>query len=195
MRAGDFAKEAMILWNIARVWRVLPLCAGILSLAVLLPFGWTKALAGAGISMLLMADVVARSISIERAIAKEKERERALEQEQERQRRERRKQEQRRKQEKASGAPRMESEPASGRADGERADGGRIPPAKDEPACPRGWREVLGVEAGSGAREIRRAYRSLAMRHHPDRGGDGLKMAEINRAWGAARKELGIGRH
>jgi hypothetical protein len=31
--------------------------------------------------------------------------------------------------------------------------------------------EVLGVRPGATAREVRRAYRSYALRHHPDRGG------------------------
>lgn len=33
--------------------------------------------------------------------------------------------------------------------------------------------EVLGVEKDADAKEIKKAYRKLAVKHHPDKGGDG----------------------
>jgi len=44
------------------------------------------------------------------------------------------------------------------------------------------WWEVLGVTAGATDDDVRRAYRELAGIHHPDKGGDQTRMAEINRA-------------
>jgi DnaJ-domain-containing protein 1 len=42
---------------------------------------------------------------------------------------------------------------------------------------------VLGVRPGATREEIRSAYRALAMRHHPDHGGDAEKMRSINEAY------------
>jgi len=42
---------------------------------------------------------------------------------------------------------------------------------------------VLGVEPDADTATIRRAYRALARRHHPDFGGDVSAMATINEAW------------
>tara|TARA_B100001105_G_C22399440_1_gene448567 strand:+ start:3372 stop:3965 length:594 start_codon:yes stop_codon:yes gene_type:complete len=51
------------------------------------------------------------------------------------------------------------------------------------PGAARSWWEVLGVPAGATPTEIRDAYRRLASQHHPDRGGDPARMAEINDAY------------
>jgi hypothetical protein len=54
-----------------------------------------------------------------------------------------------------------------------------------------GWRRVLGLDAGESRQDvIKRAYRSLAQRHHPDKGGSENAMTELNKAFAAARKEL-----
>lgn len=42
--------------------------------------------------------------------------------------------------------------------------------------------QVLGVGANASKEEVERAYRLLASKHHPDRGGDEQQMARINRA-------------
>ena len=42
---------------------------------------------------------------------------------------------------------------------------------------------VLGVDPEADTSTIRRAYRELARRHHPDFGGDTQQMISINDAW------------
>jgi curved DNA-binding protein len=42
---------------------------------------------------------------------------------------------------------------------------------------------TLGLKRGATADDIKRAYRSLAMKHHPDRGGDEKKFKEISQAY------------
>lgn len=44
------------------------------------------------------------------------------------------------------------------------------------------WWEVLGLTPNAQAGAIVNAHRDLAMIHHPDRGGDSARMAEINAA-------------
>lgn len=43
--------------------------------------------------------------------------------------------------------------------------------------------EVLGVEKSADAKEIKKAYRKLAVKHHPDKGGDEHVFKEINAAY------------
>lgn len=43
--------------------------------------------------------------------------------------------------------------------------------------------EVLGISATASAAEVRAAYRRAARDHHPDAGGDGGRMSELNAAW------------
>jgi hypothetical protein len=48
--------------------------------------------------------------------------------------------------------------------------------------APEQWFTILGVSAHASKDEIEDAYRRLAMKHHPDRGGDPNEMARINSA-------------
>lgn len=61
---------------------------------------------------------------------------------------------------------------------------------------PTNWRRVLQMPSSmpihkTVAEFARDQYKQLALMHHPDRGGDPAKMAEINRAWSDAQRELG----
>lgn len=47
----------------------------------------------------------------------------------------------------------------------------------------RDYYEVLGVAKGASDDEIKKAYRKLALEHHPDKGGDGEKFKEIGEAY------------
>ncbi len=49
-------------------------------------------------------------------------------------------------------------------------------------AAPEQWWQVLGVGESSTREQIDEAYRRLASKHHPDRGGSAETMARINRA-------------
>lgn len=42
---------------------------------------------------------------------------------------------------------------------------------------------TLGLQRGASDEEIKKAYRKLAMKHHPDRGGDQAKFKEISTAY------------
>lgn len=42
---------------------------------------------------------------------------------------------------------------------------------------------TLGLQRGASDAEIKKAYRSMAMKHHPDRGGDEQKFKEISQAY------------
>ncbi len=48
---------------------------------------------------------------------------------------------------------------------------------------PKDYYRILGVEHTASAEDIKRAYRSLAHRHHPDKGGDQEKFKEVNAAY------------
>lgn len=47
----------------------------------------------------------------------------------------------------------------------------------------REWWDVLGVHQGAHGEAVKAAYRRLASEHHPDKGGDPERMAEINEAY------------
>lgn len=55
--------------------------------------------------------------------------------------------------------------------------------------APTAWREVFGAEVATRA-QLQEAYRRLAGLHHPDRGGDANKMAQLNAARDEALREL-----
>lgn len=56
---------------------------------------------------------------------------------------------------------------------------------------PLSWRQILGVDEKAGIETVEATFRRLAAQHHPDRGGSTVKMAELNAARDAARRELG----
>jgi len=63
--------------------------------------------------------------------------------------------------------------------------------ALPSPTAQRTWREVLGVAPDvRDMSMVRSAYRVLASRHHPDKGGSHDAMTELNAALAAAEKEL-----
>ena len=60
--------------------------------------------------------------------------------------------------------------------------------------APEQWRDVLGFLEGQAAptlATVKDRWKMLAMKHHPDLGGNAEQMARINRAWSDAQRELG----
>jgi DnaJ-class molecular chaperone len=43
--------------------------------------------------------------------------------------------------------------------------------------------KILGIDKGASKEEIKKAFRKLALEHHPDKGGDEKKFKEINEAY------------
>ena len=58
---------------------------------------------------------------------------------------------------------------------------GNHPPPAEPPALPA--HRVLHVAADAPPEVIRAAYRAMSKLHHPDTGGDEVRMKEINDAW------------
>ena len=65
-----------------------------------------------------------------------------------------------------------------------------LPPAGGGTESHGQWRDILGVRASATFSDAQSAYRKLAHKYHPDRGGDAGAMAILNRAWGQAQAEL-----
>lgn len=65
--------------------------------------------------------------------------------------------------------------------------GGGFPGMGGMPQRPKGdttkLYKILGVDTKSSEKEIRKAYRALARKHHPDRGGDPVKFKEVQNAY------------
>lgn len=59
--------------------------------------------------------------------------------------------------------------------------GGHAQPEREEADTSKLY-EVLGVDKSADAKAIKKAYRKLAIKHHPDKGGDPEKFKEINAA-------------
>jgi molecular chaperone DnaJ len=53
----------------------------------------------------------------------------------------------------------------------------------------RDYYEILGVSKSASADEIKKAFRRLAVQHHPDRGGDEDKFKEVNEAYEVLKDE------
>lgn len=57
-------------------------------------------------------------------------------------------------------------------------------------SAPKSFREVLNLPAGATLELAEKHYKALAMKHHPDKGGDAGQFAEASTAIAEARKEL-----
>jgi hypothetical protein len=61
-----------------------------------------------------------------------------------------------------------------------------------EPPVERVWRAILEIDVNEKRLGyVHRLYRLLVHQHHPDRGGDVVRMQRINEAWEIAQRELG----
>ena len=49
---------------------------------------------------------------------------------------------------------------------------------------------ILGVDKSASTSDIKRAYHALALRHHPDKGGDAEKFKEVQKAYEALTEAL-----
>lgn len=56
-----------------------------------------------------------------------------------------------------------------------------------QPPTP-GWCKVLGLPPGASQDQIKSAYRKLAMKHHPDKGGDAATFNNLTKAYKEATK-------
>lgn len=61
-----------------------------------------------------------------------------------------------------------------------------LPPPTDS----KPWWDVLSVPQDCTFHDAQSAHRRLAVKHHPDAGGDPATMAEINNAWDEAQRVL-----
>jgi hypothetical protein len=66
-----------------------------------------------------------------------------------------------------------------------------LPPPSSAPSAPQWW-NVLGCGQSTSTDEVKSRYRDLAIRNHPDKGGDAGAMAMINRAYEQFQKERNL---
>lgn len=59
--------------------------------------------------------------------------------------------------------------------------GGR--PGREEPVDTEKFYKILQIDKSATANDVKKAYRKLAMTHHPDKGGDEAKFKEISQAY------------
>lgn len=59
-----------------------------------------------------------------------------------------------------------------------------LPPSADD------WRTVFGLSQSATMADVEAKFRTLAIQHHPDRGGDPAVMSKLNAARDAAKKDL-----
>ena len=76
---------------------------------------------------------------------------------------------------------------SGGNSDGSEADGAE-PEPEPQAKNPRGWEvpneyTTLGIKSDATLSEIKKAYRKLAIKHHPDKGGDEEKFKKIQEAY------------
>lgn len=57
-----------------------------------------------------------------------------------------------------------------------------------------GWHEILGVPPNADASAARRAMTQLALRYHPDKGGQPEQMTRVNAAYEAAQQAVSLER-
>ena len=60
------------------------------------------------------------------------------------------------------------------------------------PPWKKDWWEVLDVPVNAGRDQVDKAFKELAMQHHPDQGGDQIKMAALNVAMAEFRSTAGL---
>ncbi len=56
------------------------------------------------------------------------------------------------------------------------------------------WHEILGVPPNADANTTRRAMTQLALRYHPDKGGQPEQMTRVNAAYEHAQQAVSLGR-
>ena len=62
---------------------------------------------------------------------------------------------------------------------------------KNQQTITQVWRAVLGLKVDCSFLDAKRAYQKLAMKLHPDKGGNTLQFQQLNNSWQAAKKYFG----
>lgn len=60
------------------------------------------------------------------------------------------------------------------------------------PSKSKTWYDVMGCSPHSATDSVKTLYRDLARECHPDNGGDGEAMAQLNAAWASFKMERGL---